>query len=263
MRQYKFQIPQSTIEVRGQLFPFLIKHHDVKIIKDKTQLEDDRILIFSHPFDNWVFDVIVKNKYINFFHLDNGYIGNHLYKTPNWYRISYNSMQNVNVLPTTESRIDTLEITDQFWSDWDDSGDYNLLVLPNQSNIFRYLGEDYNNWREKTIAHYEKLDTPLVIREKIGKRRQRFEEIIPLIKNSKKVIVYHSMTAVEAICLGKPVEILGQSAVQKWNNQFGFNRNEMLEHIAWSQYSRRDFATGYAWSCTLKYQLGDNAYART
>ena len=44
------------------------------------------------------------------------------------------------------------------------------------------------------------------------------------------------MAAVESLCLGKPIEILGQSVVQHWQNQFGFKREEMLEHIAWSQF---------------------------
>ena len=35
-----------------------------------------------------------KKHNINFFYIDNGYIGNHRYKKPWYYRISYNCLQN-------------------------------------------------------------------------------------------------------------------------------------------------------------------------
>tara|TARA_B100000085_G_scaffold12826_1_gene11085 strand:+ start:1146 stop:1916 length:771 start_codon:yes stop_codon:yes gene_type:complete len=254
MQHYKFQVPENSKLLRGQIFSFLYKHCDVKTITKSEEIEKDRYLAFSHPFDDWVFDAITKDKSINFFHIDNGYIGNHKHKRPMHYRISYNSLQNTVVRPVKESRRKLLELDDSLWGEWNADGDYNLLVMPNQSNIFRYMGQDYDSWRTKTIKYYEGQG-PLVIREKIGKRKQRWQEILPMIKKAKKVITYHSMAAVESLCLGKPIEILGQSAVQHWNNQFGFDRMEMLEHIAWSQFSRDDYEDGTAWRCTFKYQV--------
>ena len=96
----------------------------------------------------------------------------------------------------------------------------------------------------------------LIIREKEGKRRQRFQEILPMMKNAKKVITYSSMAVVEALCLGKPIEVLGQSAVQHWQHKFGFDRTPMLEHIAHSQFSRQEYENGTAWDITFKYQVG-------
>jgi predicted nuclease with RNAse H fold len=108
------------------------------------------------------------------------------------------------------------------------------------------------------VRHYDSLPEKLIIREKEGKRRQRFESILPLMTNAKKVITYHSMAVVEALCLGKRIEVLGQSAVQHWQGQFGFDRNEMLEHIAHSQFKRDEFASGLAWDITFKYQVENN-----
>lgn len=255
MHHYKFQVPANSKEVRGQVFSYLFRKYDTKIIHSKEEIEPDRYLAFSHPFDNWVFEAITENKNLNFFHVDNGYIGNHRHKTPQYYRISYNSLQNTIPKPVSKSRIEFLEFDDNLWKDWNAEGEYNLLVMPNQSNIFKYLGQDYKKWREETIQKYQSLDVPLVVREKNGKRKQRFKEILPMMLNAKKVITYHSMAAVEALCLGKPIEILGQSAVQHWQNKFGFDRNEMLEHIAWSQFDRQEFASGTAWRCTFEYQV--------
>ena len=97
MPQFKptFQIPKRSYELRGQLFPYLINNFDTIIIESKEQIQEDRILAFSHPFDDWVFDAITKDKDIDFFHLDNGYIGNKLHKRPMYYRVSYNSLQNI------------------------------------------------------------------------------------------------------------------------------------------------------------------------
>lgn len=255
MQHYKFQVPLNSKNLRGQVFSYLFRTYDTKVITSKEEIESDRYLAFSHPFDDWVFQAITENKDINFFHIDNGYVGNHRHKTPFYYRISYNSLQNTKPNPVSKSRIEYLELDDNLWQDWNPEGEYNLLVMPNQSNIFKYLGEDYNTWRTKTIKYYNSLDVPLVIREKEGKRKQRFEEILPMMQKAKKVITYHSMAAVEAICLGKPIEILGQSAVEHWQNKFNFDRNEVLEHIAWSQFSRNEFASGTAWKCTFEYQV--------
>lgn len=257
MRHYKFQVPENSRKLRGQLFTHLYRLCDVKTISGPEEIEKDRYLAFSHPFDDWVFDAIIKDKKINFFHIDNGYIGNHRHKTPWHYRISYNSLQNTTVKKVSHSRINLLEIDDKLWSDdWNLDGDYNLIVLPNQSNIFKYLGEDYDSWKQKTLDYYNSLDVPLVVREKgKKKRRKRYEEILPMMSNSKKVITYHSMAAVEALCLGKPIEILGQSAVQHWQNKTNFNRKEMLEHIAWSQFNRDEYTNGIAWDLTFEYQV--------
>ena len=54
--------------------------------------------------------------------------------------------------------------------------------------------------------------------------------------------------------LGKPIEILGESSVQHWQNQTNFDRQEMLEHIAHSQFNRDEFADGTAWRVTMQYQ---------
>jgi len=256
MQQYKFQVPLKTKQVRGQLFHYLYRYCDTITIERPEDIEPDRILAFSHPFEDWIFDYITTQN-INFFHIDNGYIGNHRHKTPWYYRISFNSLQNTKVKPVPYSRQEFLEMDDNLWQDWDDSGDYNLLVMPNRSNIFKYLGKDYDTWRNETVKHYDSLPTKLIIREKDGKRRERFKTVLPLMRGAKKVITHHSMAAVEALCLGKPIEILGESAVQHWQGQFGFDRNDMLEHIAWSQFDRHSFTDGTAWKCTFEYQVGD------
>ena len=256
MPQYKFQIPKNSKELRGQLFSDLYKNYDTITIERPEDIELDRYLAFSHPFDDWIFDTISRDRRINFFHLDNGYIGNHNHKTPEYYRISYNSLQNTKVRkPVGKSRIQNLEIDDNLWKDWNQEGEYNLLVMPNNSNIFKYLGEDYSTWRTNTVRHYDSLPEKLIIREKEGKRRQRFQEILPMMLSAKKVITYHSMAVVEALCLGKPIEVLGQSAVQHWQGQFGFDRKPMLEHIAHSQFSRKEYEDGTAWETTFKYQV--------
>ena len=258
MHQYKFQVPKRSKELRGQCFSYLYRKCDTITIDSPDQIEPDRFLAFSHPFDDWVFDAITKNPNLNFFHIDNGYLGNMRHKTPFYYRISYNALQNVNVRTPPSDRLEHLELDDNIWKeDWNTSGDYNLLVMPNNSNIFKYLKEDYSTWRRDVIKYYDSLPEKLIIREKEGKRKKRFEEIIPLMINAKKVITYHSMAVVEALCLGKPIDVLGQSAVQHWKNQSNFDRTPMLQHIAWSQFSRNEFSSGTAWKCTFEYQVNN------
>ena len=248
----KLQIPAESIRIREQLFGYLLANYDCKIIKDSSDIEVERTLVFSAPFDNYLQQAI-KTHNINFFYIDNGYIGNHNYKKPWYYRISYNSLQNTRVGTFGTSRIHTLELDDR-WEDWNTDGDYDLLVMPLPNKLFTWFGKDYDTWREQVLAEYPHA----LVRDKPGgraSRQQRFQDIVPLIQNSRKVITHHSMAAVEALCLGKPVEILGESAVQHWQDKTNFDRTDMLEHIAHSQFSRDEFRDGTAWHVTMEYQL--------
>jgi hypothetical protein len=248
----QLQIPSESIRIREQLFPYLLEHYDCKIINSAEDIERNRTLVFSAPFDNYLQQAI-KTHNINFFYIDNGYIGNHNYKKPWYYRISYNSLQNTRVGTFGTSRIHTLELADR-WADWNTDGNYDLLVMPLPNKLFTWFGKDYDTWREQVLAEYPHA----LVRDKPGgraSRQQRFQDIVPLIQNSRKVITHHSMAAVEALCLGKPVEILGESAVQNWQNKTNFDRTDMLEHIAHSQFSRDEFANGTAWQVTMEYQL--------
>ena len=252
----KLQIPAESIRIRGQLFPYLLANYDVKIIECKADIETERTLVFSAPFDNYLQQAIKQYK-INFFYIDNGYIGNHNYKKPRYYRVSYNSLQNTRIGKFGSSRIHTLELDDRY-EDWNADGDYNLLVMPLPNKLFSWFGKDYDTWREQTLQHYHNQDIYCVVRDKPGgraSRQQRFRDILPLIRGARKVITHHSMAAVEALCLGKPIEILGESAVQHWQDRTNFDRQEMLEHIAHSQFSRDEFADGTAWRVTMEYQL--------
>ena len=251
----KIQIPSESLRIREQLFPYLLKNYDCKIIQSKSDIETDRILVTGAPFDTYLQQAIRKFK-LNFFYIDNGYIGNHNYKKPWYYRISYNQLQNTRIGKFGKSRIHTLEL-DGRYEDWNTNGDYNLLVMPLPNKLFFWFNKDYDTWRRETLEHYQSQDTYCVVRDKPGgraSRQQRFRDILPLIRGARKVITHHSMAAVEALCLGKPVEILGESAVQHWQNQSDFDRTEMLEHIAHSQFSRDEFANGTAWQVTMQYQ---------
>ena len=251
----KIQIPSESLRIREQLFPYLLKNYDCKIIQSKSDIETDRILITGAPFDTYLQQAIRKLK-LNFFYIDNGYIGNHNYKKPWYYRISYNQLQNTRIGKFGKSRIHTLELNGRY-EDWNTNGDYNLLVMPLPNKLFSWFNKNYDKWRRETLEHYQSQDTYCVVRDKPGgraSRQQRFRDILPLIRGARKVITHHSMAAVEALCLGKPIEILGESAVQQWQNRTNFERNEMLEHIAHSQFSRDEFIDGTAWKVTMQYQ---------
>ena len=251
----KIQIPTESLRIREHLFPYLIKNYDCKIVSNTNDIEEDRVLVLSAPFEMYLQESIHKHN-LDFFYIDNGYIGNHNYKKPWYYRISRNSLQNTRLGQFGKSRIHTLELDDRY-KDWNTDGDYNLLVMPLPNKLFSWFGKDYETWRRETLEHYQNLDIYCLVRDKpVGRasRQQRYKDILPLITKSKKVITHHSMAAVEALCLGKPIEILGESAVQLWQNKTNFDRQEMLEHIAHSQFSRDEFANGTAWKITMDYQ---------
>ena len=58
MQAYKFQIPSRSKQLRGQLFGNLYSNYDTITIERPEEIQLDRYLAFSHPFDDWVFDTI-------------------------------------------------------------------------------------------------------------------------------------------------------------------------------------------------------------
>ena len=110
MLPYKFQVPENSKKLRGQLFTYLYSDCDVKTISSADEIEKDRYLAFSHPFDDWVFDAIIKDKSINFFHIDNGYIGNPNINVHALLHVTI-PLQNTVVRPVSESRRKLLRLT--------------------------------------------------------------------------------------------------------------------------------------------------------
>ena len=56
----QFQIPSESIRIREQLFPYLREHYDCKIINSAEDIERNRTLVFSAPFDNYLQQAIKK-----------------------------------------------------------------------------------------------------------------------------------------------------------------------------------------------------------
>ena len=67
----KLQIPAESIRIREQLFSYLLENYDCKVISNTQDIELERTLVFSAPFDNYLQQAIKQHK-INFFYIDNG-----------------------------------------------------------------------------------------------------------------------------------------------------------------------------------------------
>lgn len=247
MQHCKFQILKSTDESRGYLLRFVKRNYDYKIVTKET-VEDERILIFSHPISEG-FEVLKQNPNLNYLYIDNGYLGNHLEKRPNYYRISYNSLQNPNIKPVLFSRKETIPFQIK---PWNTLGEYTLLVCPGKTSpVWNFTNTNYEIWKEQMISKFNNIK----VREKEGPRFPRFKTLWEDIDQAKEVVVYHSMTAVEAMMLGKRVHVSGHSAIELYSDKYNYNREPVIEHIAWSQFSREEFENGTAWKLTYEYQI--------
>lgn len=247
MQHCKFQILQSSYNSRGHLCKYLIQKCNT-IIVEPNQIDPKRILVFSNPIVDG-FEVLRKHPKLNYLYIDNGYIGNHLSKRPNYYRISYNCLQNSNIKKVPFSRLRTIQM-DQ--SPWNKDGDHDLIVCPNPTSaVWKFCGTDYQSWKNSMLEKYPHAK----IREKSGSRFPRFKTIFDDIRAARKVIVYHSMTAVEAMMLGKEVHVSGHSAIEKFSDKYNYNRDPVVDHISWSQFTRQEFDDGTAWKLTYEYQI--------
>jgi hypothetical protein len=166
-----------------------------------------------------------------------------------YYRISYNSLQNANIKPVPFSRADKIRFQTK---PWNSNGKYNLLVCPGRTSpVWNFTGVDYEEWKQSMLGKFDNVR----VREKTGPRFPRFKSLWEEIENAKQVIVYHSMTAVEAMMLGKQVHVSGHSAIELYSDKYNYNREPVIEHIAWSQFSRDEFEDGTAWKLTYEYQI--------
>ena len=47
----KFQIPEETMRRRGQYFPYLLENFDCIIVKNESEIDPDRTVVWGAPFD--------------------------------------------------------------------------------------------------------------------------------------------------------------------------------------------------------------------
>lgn len=204
-----------------------------------------------------------------FYAIDTGYFGNGKHKT--WHRITYNALQNMNVM--IERNLDRLEL--QLQKSWKEiykpfTPGNKILVCPPSDKVMNMFNQGTAlEWTTKLVENLKTLtDRPIEIRMKpIRSERISTKTIQDALQDDVHcLITYNSIAATEALMEGKPAITLGPNAAQlicetnlaNLENLRIPTEDEMysfLTHLSYSQFTQAEMEDGTAWRILQETQV--------
>ena len=191
-----------------------------------------------------------------FYYIDNGYIGNIGKKTH--FRIIKNHVHDIRaVIDRPADRLEKLQFKLKPFT----TGSKILLAPPSEKS-FTLWDINQQQWIDQTVAEIKKhTDRPIEIRLKRNREdRMKVDTMESALDNNVHCLVtYNSVSAVEAIMLGKPAITLGPNAAGTISSQHlseidsprfpsHDERDAWLRHLSYSQFTFEEMSNGAAWS---------------
>ena len=203
-----------------------------------------------------------------FFAIDTGYFGNGKHKT--WHRITYNALQNMNLIPNCDDKRLKLQL-----GDWKETykpftPGSKILVCPPSDKVMNMFGQGTaKEWTDKLVKQLKTLtDRPIELRMKPIRSERISTKTIQdaLADDVHCLITYNSIAATEALMEGKPAITLGPNAAQlvcetdlvnletpripSEDEMFAF-----LTHLSYSQFTQDEMEDGTAWRILQETQV--------
>ena len=190
-----------------------------------------------------------------FYYIDNGYLGNGQSKT--YFRIIKNHVHDVrSIIERPGDRLARCSILLKPKS----SGSKILIAPPSQKSLSLW-GIDPEVWVTETVAHLKQhTDRPIEIRLKRPRTERMTENTMEeaLADDVYCLVTYNSVSAVEAVMLGKPAIVLGPNAaavvantqvndIEKLSFPDDDLREAWLRHLSYSQFTFTEMSDGTAW----------------
>jgi hypothetical protein len=190
-----------------------------------------------------------------FYYIDNGYFGNQRHKT--YFRVIKNHVHDVRpVIPRSRDRLDRCEVGMKPFTPGS-----KILLAPPSAKSFTLWDIDQDQWIQDTIAEIKKhTDRPIEVRLK-RKREERLREntMEQALEHAHCLVTYNSVSAVEAIMLGKPAFTLGPNAaavlslndlsqIESPRIPSDDEREQWMRHLSYSQFTFSEMTDGTAWS---------------
>lgn len=215
-----------------------------------------------------MFKRLLKNK-ITFYYADHAYLYNQKFQKNFCYRITKNWHCNFNISDRPSDRYEMFK--SQELMDWKKNSQGHILICP--PSFYIQVFNNQFNWLNNTISILKKFTKKkILIREKkdteqlfkmAGIKYQKFSEEYSTeslekdITNSFCIVTYNSMVAIEALIRGIPVFTNSKFSVayNMSNNNFEEieypffpnNRQEFLNHLAYSQFTIEEMQSGKAY----------------
>ena len=190
-----------------------------------------------------------------FYYTDNGYLGNGQTKT--YFRILKNHVHEIRpIVDRPRDRLDRC----QYYT-LPRSHGRKILIAPPSVKSFSLWDMDPAVWVEAVIAELKNFtDRPIEIRLKRPRTERMSENTMAeaLADDVHCLITYNSVSAVEAVMLGKPAICLGPNAasvvssttlaeVENPKYPSTDERDAWLRHLSYSQFSFTEITDGTAW----------------
>jgi hypothetical protein len=190
-------------------------------------------------------------------YIGRGYVGNHTSKKRRLWRVSVNGWANIKLMPVPHSRWDKMLLPRHPWKVKEVQ---KVLIAPSKmvSNIWSQIGT--RSWAESMLDKFPGADVK--IRYKDNTPGLRWATLWDDLDWADLVVTQSSAITCEALWYGKkvisiqpcPTWAAEQTKLEDWQNptepEF---RDEWHEHLAWSQFTVDEWASGEALSLIEQY----------
>lgn len=230
---------------------------NLEIVKNLSEIKkDDPMIMGGDILRSDVRSRLVESQPTIYIH--RGYLGNHLYKTRRWWRYSINSFANTRLLDIPYSRWELLNLPKHPWKV---KKVKNVLIAPSKMTSSVWDPELGDSWAESMLDKFPKAKVR--IRPKARTPGLRWSTLWEDLDWADLVVSQSSAITVEALWYGKKVISLfpcptwaagADSSLENWNDPTEPKyRDAWHEHIAWSQFTNTEWASGDALSMIEQY----------
>ena len=186
-----------------------------------------------------------------------GYCGNHVLKHRKWWRASVNGWANTVLKPVPYSRWELINLPKHPWKV---NKVKRVLIAPSTLSTGVWHGQDSQRWAEYMSTQFPGAEVK--IRYKADKAVLRYNDLWNDLDWCDLVVGQSSAITCEAFWYGKKVISLkpcptwaaGRTTMDNWQDPCEPElRSQWHEHLAWSQFTVDEWASGKAFDLIQQY----------
>jgi hypothetical protein len=249
---YKFQITQQDFVEN----PWFQNWQNTKVVDTWEHVSSDIPVITASNLLRYEVRHWLKNSQPAIY-IGRGYLGNHIGKGRWWWRYSVNSWANTELMPIPYSRWGLTELPRHPWKV---KAIKNILLAPSKMTGQVWGSSQNDNWTDQLMDKFP--GATVRIRPKARKSGLRWATLWDDLDWADLVIAQSSAITCEAFWYGKKVISLepcptwaaGRTLLDNWQDPTEpAGRDQWHEHLAWSQFSVKEWETGEALDLMERY----------
>ena len=228
----------------------------VHILDDWRDVREDMLVIAGSDVRSWYVRHWL-NRQQPALYIGRGYVGNHSRKRRELWRVSVNSWANTKLLSVPHSRWDIMQLPRH---EWKVKQVKNVLIAPSKLTTLSWSHMNPDQWAEQLAANFSGANVR--IRLKAKKPYLRYQTLWQDFDWADLVVAQSSAITCEAFWYGKkvistepcPTWAAKQNTLEDWQDPTEPNlRAAWHEHLAWSQFTEQEWASGQALVLTDQY----------